>query len=349
MASDEQKNSKLKNILSIIGFILLLIVGIWSAVQVISFLPHLFSGSGVTTKSDTTQVLKLNGRDIALRITPDSAYSGDEVTIDWARKGNNEGVVSFSYACTEGFHFEVDGSAVPCNAPYTMAPETSSLTITPVSKKESVDAPLAITYTNASNESVRASATLAVVNTNPTAITPSTDTTVSETTAKTATIQTNANGPVEPSTSTTRTARTYVAPSTQYVQVPRTSLPYGVADIALQSIRVGTVTPYGAFEEKSTVSISERGAAKFIVRNDGTKETGPWYFSAHVPSQGGYAFNSQVQPSIMPGASAEILVTFDQLTAGGHTLIIQVDPYNYIPESNEYNNTLTQTMYVLNF
>lgn len=353
MATEEKSNAKLKNIFSIVGFILLLLIGIWSAVQVISFIPRLFSSADVAP-ANGVEAITLGSRDIALRLTPASAQSGSEVVIDWARKGNNEGVVSFSYACTEGFHFEIEGSAVPCNAPFTLTPSTSSMTVVPLTKKASVGAPLAITYTNADNVSVRDTATLFVANSNPQADTTTTDTSTDDSDTPTTPAQQNntttKRTPIEPSNTTPK--QTYTTPTTpavQYVQVPRASNPYGVADIELQKIVTGAVAYNGVFEPKSTVSISERGAAKFTVRNAGTRETGLWYFNAHVPSQGGYSFTSSAQPSLMPGASAEILITFDQLMAGARTVTIQADPYNYVPESNENNNVLTKEMYVLNF
>lgn len=355
MADDNAKKSKWKNIFAIIAFILLLLIGIWSAVQVISYIPRLFSKD---TSEATHTTLRLGNKDIVMALTPQNAMSGNDVHIEWERKGNDEGVMSFSYACTDGFYFTISGSPVPCNAPFTMTPTTRELIVVPHTDKESVDAPVAITYTNAANESVRATETLTVVR-NPlgetTESTTSEDsvdtdeTTTATTPAATPTTTSSGTGPIEPTANTATTKPTYVQPTMQTVRIPRASNPYGVADLHITGIKTGMVNAYGNFSEQYNVSKYDRGAAVFTIQNAGTKETGIWYFSANVPSQGGYTFNSQPQPTIMPGGVAEILITFDQLYPGTRAITVHADSYNAIPESNEYNNSITGYLTILGF
>jgi len=239
--SDQTNNSTMKNIIAIVGFIILLIIGIWSAIQVIKFVPRLFSDTGTTTVvSDST--IKLGNRDIVAQLSKETAQSGEPITINWAHRGDESGLLSFSYACTEGFYFQIAGRPVPCNAPYSLSTTGASIEVIPLSAKETIDADFAITYTNADGESVRDTKTLVVLNDSVT------DTDTSDTTdvpdGKEGTV-TNEAGPVEPDVVVKKPAYkpTTVIPYKPVVQetirVPRTSDPYGTADLTVEVVSIG--------------------------------------------------------------------------------------------------------------
>lgn len=346
-----QENATWKNVIAIIGFVILLIVGIWSAIQVIKFVPRLFSDTG-TASSATESTIELGDRDIVAVLSTETANSGQPVLLEWARSGGDEGVLSFSYACKEGFYFEVAGRPTPCNAPYALPVTSTSLEIIPFAAKPSIDAPLAITYTNSDGESVRDTKTLTVVNA-AAEETTKTDVAAEQDTSKEGTVS---GGPIEPPSTVTPTTNTSPVTQTakprtviQTVRVPRTSNPYGVADLKVEMVGIGDINPYGVFEPKSVVHNYARGAVKFRVTNLGDKETGNWFFATILPTRGGYPFNSQAQPSLMPGSSTEIFITFDQLVPGVHTFSVNIDPLNYIPELSEYNNTTSQALTVLSY
>lgn len=343
MSAQENKSSTIKNVIAILGFVLLLIIGIWSAIQVIKFVPRLFSDSGVSTQvTSTEEDIELGDRDIVAQLSKDTAQSGEPITIEWAHTGGDEGVVSFSYACEEGFYFQIAGRPVPCNAPYNIPASDTSLEVVPLSAKATVDAPLAITYTNPQGESVRDTLTLAIENDSVVE-----DGEVDDTKEGTVTTP----GPVEPEQPTTTKPTTVVTPKpiVQTVRVPRTSNPYGIADLKVEMVAIGDINRYGVFEPKGIVHHYARGGAKFKVTNLGDKQSGPWHFAATLPTHGGYPFTSQVQPSLMPGASTEIFMTFDQLVPGVHAFTVHVDPLNHIPELAEFNNATGQNITVLHY
>lgn len=343
--SAEQENTKstIKNIIAIIGFIILLAIGVWSAIQVIKFVPRLFSETGTITPTNT---IDLGNRDIALEVSTLSANSGEPITLTWAHTGDETGILSFSYACTEGFYFQIAGRPAPCNAPYNIPATNLTLEVTPLSAKQNVEVPLALTYTNADGESVRDTKTLTVMNA-AVVVDEETPSSTEQDTTKEGTI--SKGGPVEPVSNTTQTKTQTPQPVVKTIKVPRVSNPYGIADISVEMIAIGDINQYGAFEPKGVLRTYTRGAAKFRVTNLGDKETGLWYFNATLPTQGGYPFNSQAQSSLMPGSSVDIFMTFDQLVPGVHTFHVQVDPYNAIPELNEYNNATGQNITVLNY
>ncbi|PCI28248.1 hypothetical protein COB52_03965 [Candidatus Kaiserbacteria bacterium] len=316
----------MKNILAIGGFIILLIIGIWSASQVVKFIPRLFSDTGVTKE------VKLDDKDIVVKLTPSTTHSNSPVTISWIKSQTEGGLLSFAYECKEGFHFKMNSSPLPCNAPYTLGLEDTSIIVTPVTDDSLAKVDLAVTHTNESGVSIRDTQTLTITK----------DTGVVTTDVPTGLIEApSVASPVAPTTP--------VVPVTRTISVPRTSNPYGLVDLSVSMIAVGKVNFYGILERSNYFRINDKAAAKFKVTNLGTKQSGPWFFSAVLPSQGGYAFTSQVQPSLMPGASTEVLVTFDQLISGTHSFNVRLDPVNYILESNENNNTTGQIINVLNY
>ena len=347
MSADENKNTTLKNVFAILGFIILLIIGIWSAIQVIKFVPRLFSDTGTTTQPINDNGIVLGNRDIAVELSKSTVQSGEPVTITWAHKGDETGVLSFSYACKEGFYFQIAGNPVACNGPYSIPVRTSSLEIIPLSAKTQVEVPFALTYTNAAEVSVRDTKTLTVLN----------DSIIQEdgttTPGKEGTVATPVEPVAQTPTTTTppRTTTPVVTPKpiVRTIRVPRASDPYGTADLKVEMVAIGDINPYGSFTPKSIVHPYARGAVKFKVTNIGTKATGGWYFNAVLPTQGGYPFASQPQPSLNPGSSTEIFMTFDQLTPGVHTFSVHVDPLNQILEWSEVNNTTGQTITVLSY
>ncbi|QSH39414.1 hypothetical protein JXR01_00150 [Candidatus Kaiserbacteria bacterium] len=343
-----------KNIFAILGFIILLAIGVWSAIQVITFVPRLFSDTGVT--SSTAANIDLGDKDIVVELSKDVANSGDSVDLTFAHTGDETGVLSFSYACKEGFYFQIADRPVPCNAPYSLPTTDTTLKVIPVSANELTDVAIAVTYTNSTGESVRDTKSLQVVNTSPVVIdvenesdedtSVETETTqADDVTTTTAETDTSTSGPRE---ATSVVPTQYNTPYT-YTYVPQASNPYGSVDLEVQMVAIGDINAYGSFEAKGILRTYSTGGAMFRVTNRGTKQSGNWYFSAMLPTRGGYPFNSDAQRTLMPNESVEIFMTFDQLIPGTHTFSVQVDESNYIYESNEYNNAARQTITVLGY
>ncbi|MAJ97208.1 MAG: hypothetical protein CMI56_01150 [Parcubacteria group bacterium] len=339
-----------KNVFAILGFIILLAIGVWSAIQVITFVPRLFSDTGVTSNT----AIDLGDKDIVVQVSNDVVESGDPVNLTFAHTGNDTGVLSFSYECKEGFYFQIDDSPIPCNAPYSLPTTDTTLEINPVSANELTDVEIAMTYTNAAGESVRDTKSLQVLSTSP--IVTDAENVRDDTSVETATSEpsvTTTTGEVSESTNGPREATSvvptqYNTPYT-YTYVPQASNPYGDADLEVQMVAIGDINTYGSFEAKGILRTYSTGGAIFRVTNRGTKQSGNWYFSAMLPTRGGYPFTSGAQRTLMPNESVEIFMTFDQLIPGTHTFSVQIDQSNYIYESNEYNNAAQQTITVLGY
>lgn len=339
------------NIFAILGFVALLVIGIWSAIQVITFVPRLFGGETLSLSLPSFG----NSSDIEVALSQSRIESGKPMTVSWERGDDMDGILSFAYACKEGFHFEIAGKPVACNAPYNIPASETELTVVPVLLQgDTIDAPLAVTYTDSEGESVRDTQTLAVEKGSGSIYKPPThggkegtltlggsnaDTKGGDSQVTTATPP--APTPAKPQT-VQRTVRTVRVP------VVRPSDPFGTADLQVAMMSIGAINAQGMYEPKGIVRAFERGAAKFKVTNLGTKETGTWTFTASLPTARQYAFQSQPQASIMPGASIEIFLTFDQLAPGPRNFTVSVDPFNAIRELNEQNNATGQLFQIVN-
>ncbi len=331
-----------KNIIAIGGFIILLIIGVWSAIQVISYIPRLFSDA------DTPQGGNAAAETIVVATAADTATSGEPLAVTWERT-TSEGVLSFSYACQDGFYFEIAGEPVPCNLAHTLAEDATELQVTPVlvdAGSETLTVPFAITLTDDAGESIRDTHTITVqaaaagsVATDNTAPTTTTDSSTDD--ATTGTTSTPDGLTITPSrqnatqNTTNSTQQSYTAQYTGY------SDPNGTPDLAVSLVSVGFVDGYGIYRPATTVQPNQRGAFVFAVTNRGTKATGPWYFNAQLPIQGGYPLFSEAQTSLLPGARVEIRIAFDQIRAGTQYFSVVADPRNFIREQSEYNNTVT--------
>ncbi len=351
MDTQENNNSKVKNIIAIIGFIILLVIGIWSAFQVIRFVPRLFTDKGVATQTTENKTTSEN-KGIVVNISKDTINSGEPVTITWNYTGNNNGIYSFSYACTKDSYLQIFGRSIPCNDPYNISTLNTSLEIIPFTDSNKTNIKFAITYTNNKGKSIRDTKTLSVINNN--AVTSSVVSKTNTTKENTTTYKKPKREPIEPKPIVQKErAITIKRPTeitkTRTIIVPRTSNPYGIADLKVEIVSIGDINKFGTFQPKGIVHQYSRGAVKFKVTNIGTKETGNWNFSAILPSNGGYAFNSQMQASLMPGSSTEIFMTFDQLIPGVYNFTVSIDPLNYIPELSEQNNIAWQSFTVLNY
>jgi len=152
-----EEKSKAVNIFAIMGFIILLLVGVWSTVQVVKFVPRLFGGKTISLPS-----ISLGKGEIKMTLSAVNVKSGDEIDINWAYKTKKDGIYSFSYACKEGFHFKLkdaeatskaDYQVLPCNAPYNIPSTEESLTVIPVSDSNRfLDIGVALAFTDVDGE-----------------------------------------------------------------------------------------------------------------------------------------------------------------------------------------------------
>lgn len=116
---------------------------------------------------------------------------------------------------------------------------------------------------------------------------------------------------------------------------------YGQADLAVRITQVGYLTSNttDSFVSGVIVPSGDNAAVKFSVTNVGTNISGPWSFTANLPTNTSFVFTSNPQQSLRPGERIDFTLGFDRAQSGIRQITITADSGNQVSESNESNNT----------
>lgn len=129
-----------------------------------------------------------------------------------------------------------------------------------------------------------------------------------------------------------------------------TSVFFGLPDLVTYIDDVGYLSTASAdsFIASSTVPAGGRPAFKFTIQNIGTNVTGAWRFSASIPTQTAYIYQSQPQQSLNPGDSIEYVLGFDQAkTSANQTISVTANFDHAVGESNTNNNSASAKVTIL--
>jgi subtilase family serine protease len=129
-----------------------------------------------------------------------------------------------------------------------------------------------------------------------------------------------------------------------------TGTPYGLPDLTTSITAVGylATTSADSFVASATVPAGSRPAVRFTIKNTGTNVTGSWRFSASIPTQTAYIFQSQPQQSLAPGDSIDYTLGFDQANRGSNqTISVTANFDNAVAESNKNNNSASAAVTIL--
>ena len=259
---------------------------------------------------------------------------------------------------------EINYTVIPCNAPFELSKEEDSLTLIPHMENPDSDEALVVKYAIAYsyNKPVKGKSLMQdigdvkvspikeesakeVLDTMKEFFGTSQTNNASSSQPQSQTQTKNSQSPKQSSQTTpqtqTKTTQIKRAP-VRYVSVvvPPLNNPQGLPDLSVEIISAGIIDPStGNFIPQGTINAASVGAIKFKVKNLGDKETGPWLYKADLPTYPKYYYLSKIQPSLLPGAEATVIVSFDKLLTGRVNALVNVDPYNSIPERNETNNS----------
>lgn len=149
-------------------------------------------------------------------------------------------------------------------------------------------------------------------------------------------------------TAGTKTNNAYQIGSTT---VAMSSAQNGLPDFIVRINAIGYLATSSAesFIASSTVPSGNRPAIRFTIKNIGRGATGQWRFSASIPTQSAYVYQSQLQQSLnSEGDSIDYTLGFDQANKGaGQTISITANFDNSIAESSTNNNTASTTITIL--
>jgi len=156
-------------------------------------------------------------------------------------------------------------------------------------------------------------------------------------------------GTTTPPKKTTTTAGTKTSAAYQISGATTPAL-YGLSDLVVNITAVGYLDSAStdSFIASSTVPFGNRPAVTFTIKNIGTNASGQWRFSAVIPTQTAYIYQSQLQQSLLPGDSIDYILGFDQANKGANQPIsITANFDKAIGESNMNNNSASTKVTIL--
>ena len=310
---EPQKTGIFSNILAVAGLVILLAIIFWGLFNV-----------GVLSKSWFTGLFSASSKSIVVTVPKTKIPTGGEFPISWKYTPKAAGTYALLYQCREGFQFKttvVGGveSGIPCGTGYTMLSKDNTFKVIPVlSGTSSLAVPLSVIFMPSATSSAGIPTSQAQGNATVTVINP-------DFTAAPAEVIPEPNSAV-------------AEPEPKVTQAPVKQV-YGLPDLSVRILSHGVIDPIsGDIIPREPVSYDEMVAVRFLISNVGGSTTGPWFFTAQLPTSPAYPYASPAQVPLARGASIENMLRFKNAVPGG-TFYVAVDPVNEVRESSEINNT----------
>lgn len=346
-SSPRQREDRLMKIFAVIGFVVLILLAAWLAIQVVRMIPGAFSS--LASLADSVYNSERNeARPLDVTTSNSVVQSGATFDLSWTDTGT-PGSYQLAYSCTSGVSLTLraaNGELVPvaCDTPYTFAPDTYRAELMFVSARTRfTDVSYRILFEPNHDEdadSLQTGKTLTVVNMGI----PLTGTIDNEDTASETDTDTTPNVAVDEtptSPSTTPTPVQYRTVETVVYEVPKSD-PNGYTELAVTFIGLGTLNSRNEFVPTSSFEEGDHGAFKFEVKNTGTKTSTGWDFKAELPS--GQRYLATLQDPLKPNESAVFTIAFDYVgDEGTHDLEVTVSGGN---DRSTSNNSFSRTVRV---
>jgi hypothetical protein len=127
--------------------------------------------------------------------------------------------------------------------------------------------------------------------------------------------------------------------NTQIIPSPNRTSNTGISDLRVTLVKVGRVMSDGSYQGTSAFAEDDRVVVVFNVANIGTARSGNWTLRADLPTKtvSDKVYISGTQPSIAPGDSYEMTISFDTFDPNGRNIIISLNA----GDNNQSNNVLT--------
>jgi hypothetical protein len=312
---------------SLLGMVLLAFI-VMILLMSISFVPSVMSRISSSLSAALYSIF-IPAENATMSIDKRVVDSGEDFTINFKQGDKSaNGFFTVTYACDGGVTLSaVTGSTtktIGCDVPYYLLENNSSLKIRAITTEEVVRLVIQGDFENNSTEK---SETIGVVR-----LTIKNQNTGANTQTSSAVANTNTGANTNTSNSNTNTP-TYNTTYAGYTY-------YGKADLAVRILQTGLLQNGNDLTtNQNQFYAQDMMGVKFEIRNDGDANTGPWNFTAVLPSASTPTYNSNTQTSLKPGDSIIFTLGFSNLTNKKiGTISINADPQNRVIESAEYNN-----------
>ncbi len=306
----------------------------------LSFLPTIFSRFSSSLSAALYSVF-VPAESSSVTVDKKIINSGEDFTITF-KKGDStdSGLFAVSHACGDNadlFAVLSNGlKKIDCDTPYYLLENDSAVKIRATTQDSVVRLAVDASFENNDTQKVDkiGVARVTIKNDSVGLVTTSTP-------------------PAATSTGTNAAVNTNVTPANQtYYTAPVVQPIYiGKPDLAVRMLQVGLLNSgTNVISSRTQFSYNDMVGIKFEVRNDGDANTGPWTFTATLPSVSTPTYNSNSQISLKPGESIIFTLGFSNLVSQyTDTITVNVDPLNLVTESNENNNTLTSVITNINY
>lgn len=325
------KNLTVKGLLKTILVVFIIILIVMSA----SYLPNIISRVSSSLSAALYSVF-VPAEGASMTADKKIVNSGEDFNINF-KKGDNatDGLFTISYGCSANANlFSVENSGlkkIACDTPYYLLDNGTTIKIRPSTDDSVVRLVITGAFENNTTQKIETVGVARITVTNSAA------NVVADVPNKTATTTNNSN--VTGNTNTNNYASSLLPTY------------YGKADLAVRILQVGLMTNgTNLITNQNQFSYSDMVGIRFEIRNDGDTNTGPWSFTATLPSISTPTYNSNTQISLKPGESIIFTLGFSNLSGQYNGVItINADPLNLISESNKINNTASQTITNVNY
>ncbi len=304
---DDVVTEKKISVLSIIGFICILVVIAWLGVKAVQYTPKAVDSLASLVDSGKKELTDATGK---LTVQSDNNIINNQeiITLNW-QNSNLAGTYTFSYECLTGVTIETRDNngfrTFECDTYYNVGnTDNLKLIITSdVNRFADVNYTIAFLPDTAKEVTDTFTGTFTVVNANIDVLVDNSNDETDLDDDNTEVLQPETGV----ATSTPTTPKPPVKVVKKYTYVVPTSDPKGYTDLVTKPLGVGYISG-NTFIKTGSYYKNEAGAIQFEVKNTGTKTSNAWNYEVALPSGGTYQSKSQVV--LKPNERAVITIGF---------------------------------------
>ncbi|MBP6924426.1 MAG: hypothetical protein KBC62_00810 [Candidatus Pacebacteria bacterium] len=331
------KKEQANRLLAIVGFITVIILIAWLAIQIVRFAPNAFTSLASLSESISQYRETLEGDvDGPLIVQSDvaSTTSGKPITLSWQKDGRL-GRYAFSHGCLEGMSVELvdtDGlRSLACGTRYDLGDAENITIVIESALGEPVQMPYIISFMRTNDtEPIRVGeSVVTIVNENST-VAGNTD-----------------NGTVLGESDSTNFEEapvvgnpTPTVTKPEYSYAPPLSDPNGYVDLKATFVATGNIS--GRTFKAGSLKQDEEGALQFEIQNVGTKVSDKWSYTILLPDSDTYT--SPLQAPLQPTERVIVSIGFPTDNDSSHTFVVVVA---VVDDKNLNNNTFKQVTRLL--
>lgn len=320
----ESKNAAIKT-LAIIGFIVMIVVAVWIAVQIVQLLPGAF-----TRLANLAEEVRNGAQNIVLEEDTIVTNTGETTTIEF-RGVRGDGTYTFSYACVDGVAVALidedeNKEFIGCDEQVPLASDAPIVLVVSSEKSRIVDLAYTITFAPTTGGTpIVASGKLTVTNAaipvGGTVATSEPEEPVEEPT------ETKPTTPAAPAKPVTPTYGTPVTTIKYVTQIPQSD-PKGFVDLAV------------SYASGNTIDADGDATIKIEVKNLGTKTSKEWDLTVELPD--GLEYGLEDEKGLKPNERATITIEFDASDLDG-TETIEAE-VSVSDDTKKSNNSFEKTV-----